>query len=84
MSDEVGEVHEDSRLPNRGLGRWRDAVQKRSVSLVDIHGTARLLPDPLGIAPMIDVVVGENLRLDVIDGRAAACQELLQMIPISR
>jgi hypothetical protein len=33
---------------------------------------------------MIDVVVGENLRLDVVDGRAAACKELLQMVPVSR
>jgi len=80
----VGEVHEDSRFPDRGLGRWRNAVQKGSVSLVDIHGTARLFPDPLGITPMIDVVVGEDLCLDVVDRRAAACQELLQMVPVSR
>jgi hypothetical protein len=33
---------------------------------------------------MIDVVVGEDLCLDVVDGRAAACQELLQMVPVSR
>ena len=26
VSDEMGEVREDGRLPDRGLGRWRDAI----------------------------------------------------------
>jgi len=77
VSYEVSNVHEDRRLPDWSLGWRRNAVEERLVDFVYVDRTARLLPDSLAVPPMVDVVMGQDLSLDVIDARSSTRQKLI-------